>query len=108
MDRQEELAAELCSIARDRICRKHPYLATALERLKICADDGVETAAADGEAPKKTSRKKAAPATEEGEAPKKTTRKRAPKAESTEAAPAEKKPRTRKKAEPKPEEKPAE
>lgn len=49
MDRQEELAAELCSIARDRICRKHPYLATALERLKICADDGVETAAADGE-----------------------------------------------------------
>ena len=33
---------------------------------------------------------------------------RAPKAESTEAAPAEKKPRTRKKAEPKPEETPEE
>ena len=67
-----------------------------------------KTAAADGEAPKKTTRKKAAPAVEDGEAPKKTTRKRAPKAESADAAPAEKKPRTRKKAEPKPEEKPAE
>ena len=67
-----------------------------------------KTAAADGEAPKKTTRKKAAPAVEDGKAPKKTTRKRAPMAESADAAPAEKKPRTRKKAEPKPEEKPAE
>ena len=68
-----------------------------------------KTAKVDGEAaPKKTTRKKAEPAAEDGEAPKKATRKRSVKAESTDAAATEKKPRTRKKAEPKPEENPAE
>lgn len=67
----------------------------------------VKTEAAEGEAaPKKTTRKKAASAEGEEPAVKKTTRKRAPKADGD--APAEKKPRTRKKAEPKPEETPAE
>lgn len=70
-----------------------------------------KTATAEGEeTPKKTTRKKV-PA-DEGETPKKTSRKRTTKAETAEATPAEKKTRTRKKAESKaetvPEEKPAE
>ena len=67
-----------------------------------------KTESAEGEpVEKKTSRKKADSA--EGEAPaKKTTRKRTAKTEPTEGETVVKKPRTRKKAEPKPEETPAE
>ena len=69
-------------------------------------------AAVEGEAaaPKKTTRKKAAAEAEAVEAPKKPARKRTTKvtADSDEKPAAEKKPRTRKKAEPKVEEKPAE
>ena len=33
---QNELVGEILSVARDRICRAHPYLAAALARLKPC------------------------------------------------------------------------
>ena len=44
----EDWVRELMGLARDRICRAHPYLALALERLKPVADAGVETVATDG------------------------------------------------------------
>ena len=44
----EEWTRELMGLARDRICRAHPYLALALERLEPVADAGVESIAADG------------------------------------------------------------
>lgn len=48
MEREGELVAGIISIARDRICRAHPYLAAVMERLKPCADGSLETAATDG------------------------------------------------------------
>ena len=45
---QRELVGEILSVARDRICRAHPYLAAALARLVPCADENLATAATDG------------------------------------------------------------
>ena len=45
---QRELVGEILSVARDRICRAHPYLATVLERLRPCGDEDLATAATDG------------------------------------------------------------
>ena len=45
---QRELVGEILSVARDRICRAHPYLAAALARLRPCADESLATAATDG------------------------------------------------------------
>lgn len=44
----EDLVAEVFSLARDRICRAHPYLALALERLRAVSDARVRVAAVDG------------------------------------------------------------
>ena len=45
---QNELVGEILSVARDRICRAHPYLATALARLVPCTEENLATAATDG------------------------------------------------------------
>ena len=45
---QNELVGEILSVARDRICRAHPYLAAALARLRPCSDEALATAATDG------------------------------------------------------------
>ena len=45
---QRELVGEILSVARDRICRVHPYLATALARLAPCTEENLATAATDG------------------------------------------------------------
>ena len=44
----ENWVRELMGLARDRICRDHPYLALALERLEPVEDAGVVTVATDG------------------------------------------------------------
>ena len=45
---QNEVVGEILSVARDRICRAHPYLATALARLVPSEDESIATAATDG------------------------------------------------------------
>ena len=45
---QKELVGEILSVARDRICRAHPYLAAALARLVPCTEENLATAATDG------------------------------------------------------------
>ena len=45
---QNELVGDILSVARDRICRAHPYLATALARLVPCTEENLATAATDG------------------------------------------------------------
>ena len=45
---ETEWARELYALARDRICRAHPYLALALNRLEPAVDAALPAAATDG------------------------------------------------------------